>query len=1032
MNDEIYLLNPDYIGQTDPNDLYSCQILDYKEKGIVLAEAISCLMTEEINGVYELEMEYPVDSDLAGQIQVGNILAVKGYWHWGEQHASTVQLFRIYEVNKTINDYKMSVYASHISYDLAYYWVPPYTANSLTQSLTKIKEVWLTAAPVAPWRFGRIRDESQTPFYNPNYRSVRNNLIGDDGSILDVYGSGEYIWDNYDVMLATTRGADRGLVIRYGVNLSELEQTLNIDDTFSHIFSYWTDYDGNYARGSVKYILDDPEDRTFSANSRIYGIDASSFFDDIPTTSQLDIITDLMRAGISTKPDVNIKLTMSQFQDMLVDAGPVNVETQTYNYQVSLGDTITIQYDDFRNTVNSRTVSARIVKVVYNVMTHNFDELEIGKIKPNLDNSVVEIKEALPKNYTNFQITVLKHNNAIDRRADDLQDQTDAIVEDLQANYLTAAEISADYIQTQNLNAEVADLGYVTADTVAANYVQTQNLNAEVASLGYVTAGTVAANYLTVDGANIEDAVIERIFSDYELVDNLVIQNGAIVSGELQAVTLNADLMTAGTLKADRILIASQNQDGLYYQLNVNGETVEAQQTTENSLHGSHIIANTITASKISVTDLEAFGATIGAFEIGYSEGTSVTQGSIRSHNKTSATDNVEGVYLGVSNTGTSTTATFGIGAGNSNHIIYDGTTIDIETDWVDFDSTNNELSIGQLNSNNGAYFSVRTSSNYPQVVFYKGSTPLFELAPDANGTYKTISHMPLYVYGSGTSTIEGKLDITGTDAGGTRSASIDAGGEIYTSFGYGNTNNTRCVAIGSRMASATAIPNLLEELRYSSGCMGSFHLSTAYSNGAVTISTGWYNYIYVPHRQGGKNGGIRSTNTDNIRYGTLILSGMDASKGVFVLQYAGGSDSTTNLPTVSSIRAFNQGVINQGTITGTNGTWRYRKWSDGLSEVWYNGSITFTNAGSSYQGWYRSTQNVSIAQAVRNITGDFDDATTIQVTGAYNAHIYTSGGIKTNGTAFEAQVLGMNALAANTTATGWNVYIAGYPRAVG
>ena len=99
---------------------------------------------------------------------------------------------------------------------------------------------------------------------------------------------------------------------------------------------------------------------------------------------------------------------------------------------------------------------------------------------------------------------------------------------------------------------------------------------------------------------------------------------------------------------------------------------------------------------------------------------------------------------------------------------------------------------------------------------------------------------------------------------------------------------------------------------------------------------------------------------------------------------------------------------------------------------MWYTGSVTFTSASSSYQGWYRSTIDVTIAQSVRNITGDFDDTATVLVTGAYNAHIYTSGGIKSSGTKFEAQMLGMNSVAANTSTSGWNVYISGYPRAVG
>lgn len=101
--------------------------------------------------------------------------------------------------------------------------------------------------------------------------------------------------------------------------------------------------------------------------------------------------------------------------------------------------------------------------------------------------------------------------------------------------------------------------------------------------------------------------------------------------------------------------------------------------------------------------------------------------------------------------------------------------------------------------------------------------------------------------------------------------------GQLITSFGG-------CVAIGSRQSAQTTIPNLIEELRYSSGCMGSFSLNTAYTLNGITIPTRWYNYIYVPHRSGGNSG---SASGDNCNYGTLYLSGMTAS-GFFIIRFAG------------------------------------------------------------------------------------------------------------------------------------------------
>ena len=81
-----------------------------------------------------------------------------------------------------------------------------------------------------------------------------------------------------------------------------------------------------------------------------------------------------------------------------------------------------------------------------------------------------------------------------------------------------------------------------------------------------------------------------------------------------------------------------KGSDGLYYKLNTDGETVEAEQTTENSLNGSVIAAKSITATKIAVDDLVAFGATIGGFHI--------SDRSIYSGTKASVDNTTQGIYM--------------------------------------------------------------------------------------------------------------------------------------------------------------------------------------------------------------------------------------------------------------------------------------------------------------------------------------------------------------------------------------------------
>ena len=146
---------------------------------------------------------------------------------------------------------------------------------------------------------------------------------------------------------------------------------------------------------------------------------------------------------------------------------------------------------------------------------------------------------------------------------------------------------------------------------------------------------TLDTGYAKIDFANIQMAAVQKLFTESGIIKDLVVQEGSI-TGELVGVTLKGDLIEGNTIVADKLVI--KGSDGLYYKLNTNGETIESNQTSENSLNGQVIAAKSITASKIQVTDLVAFGATIGGFDI--------TDSSINTHLKTSIDSSTNGIYL--------------------------------------------------------------------------------------------------------------------------------------------------------------------------------------------------------------------------------------------------------------------------------------------------------------------------------------------------------------------------------------------------
>ena len=211
----------------------------------------------------------------------------------------------------------------------------------------------------------------------------------------------------------------------------------------------------------------------------------------------------------------------------------------------------------------------------------------------------------------------------------------EAVIGTAYIDYLNAYYVEAGKAKIQILDTDKASIGEAIVGRLDTDYAHVTLANIDTANIDEAFVEYLDAGYANVDFANIGDAAIERIFSDYGMIKDLDIVEGHI-TGELSAVTINGDLINANTIKADKLVV--KGEDGLYYKLNVSGETVEAEQTDKNSLDGSVITAKSITASKITVDDLHAFGATIGGFDI--------ETHSLHSHSKSSLSSTAPGVFM--------------------------------------------------------------------------------------------------------------------------------------------------------------------------------------------------------------------------------------------------------------------------------------------------------------------------------------------------------------------------------------------------
>lgn len=194
-----------------------------------------------------------------------------------------------------------------------------------------------------------------------------------------------------------------------------------------------------------------------------------------------------------------------------------------------------------------------------------------------------------------------------------------ADIDNLKANKLDVQVANAKFATIENLDATNANIHNLTVDFGNFKNLTTDKITANTANIEKLETDKLSVKdaeikYANIDFANITEAAVEHLFAQSGIIGDLVVSDGHI-TGTLVGVTIKGDLIEGGTVVADKLVI--KGNDGLYYKLNTDGEKVGSEQTEYNSLNGSVITAKSVTAEKITVDDLVAFGATIGGYHIG-------------------------------------------------------------------------------------------------------------------------------------------------------------------------------------------------------------------------------------------------------------------------------------------------------------------------------------------------------------------------------------------------------------------------------
>ena len=329
-----------------------------------LPELISCEVTEERNGIYELEAQISIEarhySDITHSAIIGAVPCDGG----------TVQGFRIYKITRPINGI-VTIKARHISGQLSNIPVRPFSAANVGAALAGLKSNSMQQNPFTFWT-----DKSTVAAYNQTKpESVRARLGGQEGSVLDAFG-GEYEWDNWTVRLWNNRGQDRAVTLMYGKNITDVRQEENIEGTITGIVPFW-------AGGEDEVVYYNGIVEADTAQNFPYGrtvvYDFSSDFTEKPTAQQLKARAEryVIRNQIGI-PHVSIKVSFVALwqTEEYKDVAPLQ--------EVKLCDYVTIIFEKL-----GITAKAKVVKTVYDVLNERYSSIELGDARQDFASYVV-------------------------------------------------------------------------------------------------------------------------------------------------------------------------------------------------------------------------------------------------------------------------------------------------------------------------------------------------------------------------------------------------------------------------------------------------------------------------------------------------------------------------------------------------------------------------------------------------------------------------------------------------------------------
>ena len=337
-----------------------------------LKDCLSCEVTEERNGVYELTLTYPASGSMARELTVERFIKAK------PNQTAENQLFKIYKVSKPISGI-FTVNAEHVSYALSHYPISSVSLPSANPTQA-INALLTNAANNLGSSHGftvETSDIATNAAFSVSNVSARAGLGGVEGSVLDTYG-GEFEFDNYKIKLHRARGSDNGVIISYGKNLTDVKCDISSDSSYTAVYAY-------AARDDISVSLTMPVTNSSGIAARVLMRDFSSEFgtDEELTSAALN---EKVTAWLALN-DINA-LTISMSVSFVDLSQSPEYSSYKLLESVNLCDTVTVRHKDL-----NLNITAKVIKTTYNVLNEKYSKVELGSARANFSSTIEQLQK---------------------------------------------------------------------------------------------------------------------------------------------------------------------------------------------------------------------------------------------------------------------------------------------------------------------------------------------------------------------------------------------------------------------------------------------------------------------------------------------------------------------------------------------------------------------------------------------------------------------------------------------------------------